>query len=101
MRGSVLNRWMAIAAIDPWDENRGDLRAGEIAAATANSQGAKKSSGEHFAPEDFMRFHWAQLDPDELQRQQDEQVSTQLKEWLMNNSGHVASKDRDHLKEQD
>lgn len=101
MRASTLTRWAALAEIDPWDDNRADLRAGEVAAASVNVQGAKKWDGAPFAPEDFMRYHVLQQDPDELERQHDAEVSAALRQWLLSNSGHVATKDRDFLKEED
>lgn len=81
---------MALYAIDPWDENRADLRAGEIAAAATNAAGAKKFDGSDFVPADFMPYAKLQRDPDELAAERNAQVSAALRTWLMNNSGHKA-----------
>lgn len=44
-----LQDWFAYYALDPWDEQRADLRAGTIAAVIANTNSKKK-----FKPSDFM-----------------------------------------------
>jgi hypothetical protein len=93
MRPSVLARWLAVYEIDPWDGNRADLRAGEIAAATVNAQGCKKLDGSYFAPEDFMRYARAQREPEALQREVAQDVSAKLRSWLLNNSGHKAAEE--------
>lgn len=68
MSPRTLGLYAAKWAIDPEDENRADLRAGEIAAAVVNAAGAKKDDGSHFTPEDFTPYLRAQVDPDELAR---------------------------------
>lgn len=99
MRESTLALWMALAEIDPWDENRADLRAGVLTAATVNAQGAKKWDGSHFSPPDFMRYHELQQDPDELARQRDAEVAEAFRQWLLAHSGHRAAADREYLRE--
>lgn len=93
MSARTLGIWRAYYEIDPWDENRADLRAGEIAAAVAGAAGAKKFDGSFFSPVDFMRYLKLQQDPDELAREHDAQVSASLRQWLLNNSGHKARDD--------
>ena len=44
--------WIAYDRIDPWDENRADLRAGIIASVIANVNRGKKTKA--FTPRDFM-----------------------------------------------
>jgi hypothetical protein len=47
---SELHEWIAFHAIDPWTEERADLRAGVIAATIANAHSRKG----RFKPSDFM-----------------------------------------------
>lgn len=44
------HEWMAFYAIDPWDEQRADLRAGVIASVIANVNSKRAK----FKPSDFM-----------------------------------------------
>jgi hypothetical protein len=74
MRPSVWAQWQALHLIDPWDESRADRRAGEVAAAVMNAQGAKKQGGDGFAPADFMAYIELQADPSELERRQTQQL---------------------------
>lgn len=55
MRPSELGQWFALSRIDPWGEQRADLRAAIIASTTANSM-AKKRDGSAFKPKDFMPY---------------------------------------------
>ena len=48
----TLSEWMAYDRLEPWGEERADLRAGIIAATIANSMRGKK--GKPFKPADFM-----------------------------------------------
>lgn len=48
----TLSEWMAYARLEPWGEDRADLRAGIIASTMANSMRGKK--GKPFKPQDFM-----------------------------------------------
>jgi hypothetical protein len=90
MRPSTLGMWMALSVIDPWDDNRADLRAGQIAAAAVNAQGATKRDGEPFVPIDFMVYHDAQIDQDALAEQREIKLAAKIRETLMNLSGHKA-----------
>lgn len=47
--------WLRYAAVEPFDEERADLRAGIIASTIANAFGGRKS-GKPFSPSDFMPF---------------------------------------------
>lgn len=91
MRPSTLGLWMAMAAIDPWDDNRADWRAAEIAAATLVAQGVKKKSGEDVTARDFMRFHTLQEDPDRAEADRQRELHAQIRTVLMNASGHKAT----------
>lgn len=77
-------------AIDPWDENRADLRAAEIAAATVNAQGCKKSGGGQFKPEDFLLYTKLQQDPEAIERARQADISAKFRAALMNVDGHKA-----------
>jgi hypothetical protein len=62
-----LTEWMAFDAIDPFGEERADLRAGIIASVTANHSFAPPSKPRQ--PSDYMLFHVKQepaplFDPD-------------------------------------
>jgi hypothetical protein len=52
MTSAQLSEWMAYAQLEPWGEERADLRAGIIASTQANSMKGKK--GKPFKPQDFM-----------------------------------------------
>lgn len=54
MDSRELTEWMAYYSIEPWGEERGDLRAGIISATVAN-RGRGKGEKAH-KPEDFMPF---------------------------------------------
>lgn len=78
MSPRTLGLYAAKWAIDPEDENRADLRAGEIAAAVVSAAGAKKDDGSHFTPEDFAPYLRAQIDPDELACRNEAEREAQL-----------------------
>lgn len=52
MTSTQFAEWMAYAQLEPWGEDRADLRAGIVAATMANSMRGKK--GKPFKPADFM-----------------------------------------------
>lgn len=52
MTSAQLSEWMAFAQLEPWGEERADLRAGIIASTMANSM--KGAKGKAFKPQDFM-----------------------------------------------
>lgn len=68
MRPSTLAAWTAMYAIDPWDDNRADLRAAQIAAAVYGAAGCKKESGDAFIAADFMPYHEVQQGDVEVER---------------------------------
>lgn len=77
MRPSELSLWAAIWAIDPWDEQRADLRAGITASVIANVNRDPKRRRAPFNAVDFMPY-----------RQQDEEdrgreLSSRLRAGLM------------------
>lgn len=57
--------WQAAYALDPWGEDRADLRAGIVAALTANIH--RGSEVQPFKPSDFMPQFGAPENPDENQ----------------------------------
>ncbi len=52
MTSAQFAEWMAYAQLEPWGEERADLRAGIIASTQANVMRGKK--GKPFKPQDFM-----------------------------------------------
>ena len=52
MTSAQLSEWMAYAQLEPWGEERADLRAGIIASTQANTM--KGAKGKSFKPQDFM-----------------------------------------------
>ena len=52
MTSAQFAEWMAYGQLEPWGEERADLRAGIIASTQANSMRGKK--GKPFKPQDFM-----------------------------------------------
>lgn len=66
LRPSELGLWAALWAVDPWDEQRADLRAGVVASVLANVNRDSKRRGTPFRPVDFMPYR--QMDDDERQR---------------------------------
>lgn len=55
LRPSELGEWAALARVDPWGEQRADLRAAIIASTVANVM-VKKRDGSAFKPADFMPY---------------------------------------------
>lgn len=54
LRPSELGMWQAMYVVDPWGEERGDLRAGIVASSIANWAGKTMRKGETVAPLDYM-----------------------------------------------
>lgn len=64
MSSRELSEWMAYATLEPFGEERADLRAGIIASTIANANRDPKHKPKPFAPSDFMpRF----FDPPEAE----------------------------------
>jgi hypothetical protein len=55
MSARTYQGWLRYAAVEPFDEQRADLRAGIVASVIANAFGGKKG-GRLFTPSDFMPF---------------------------------------------
>lgn len=55
---------MAYYELEPWGENRADLRSGEVAATVANAW-MKKPGGGVFSPRDFMHYLDARPEEDD------------------------------------
>ena len=69
VRPSVLGTWAALYQIDPWGEERADLRSGIVASTVANAM-AKKRGGGAFKPVDFMPYYEPPArDPEAMFRQ--------------------------------
>lgn len=56
LRPSELGLWAALYSIDPWGEQRGDLRAAIVASLIANVNRDTKRRPEPFRPDDFMPY---------------------------------------------
>lgn len=56
MSSHELTEWMAYAHLEPFGDERGDLRAGIVASTIANVNRDPKRTPEPFRPEDFMPF---------------------------------------------
>lgn len=54
MSARELSEWMAYDRIDPFGEERGDLRAGILASLLANINRDRKKKSDPFSPLDFM-----------------------------------------------
>lgn len=78
MRPSELGEFFALAHIDDWTGNRGDLQAAIIASTLANVNRDPKRKSEPFKPSDFMPYAEAQS----TQRQRDEDLSARLRAYL-------------------
>lgn len=72
MRPSELGTWVALYNIDPFDEERADLRAGIVASTLANIHRAKNT--EPLSPFDFM---WGGAE------RKKQQTANDLKSFLM------------------
>ncbi|MFO7905798.1 MAG: hypothetical protein R6U98_24280 [Pirellulaceae bacterium] len=48
--------WQAYATLEPWGEDRADLRAGIISSTVANFAGKSMKEGSSLAPVDFMPY---------------------------------------------
>lgn len=53
MSGQELTEWIAYDSLEPFGDQRADLRAGIVAATMANCH---RSRGDSFKPQDFMPF---------------------------------------------
>lgn len=49
-----ITEWLAYYQIEPWGEERGDLRAGIVASVTANANRDPKHRKRPYTPQDFM-----------------------------------------------
>lgn len=56
MRPSQLGEWLALYAVDPWGEQRADLRAGIVASTLANVHRDARQRPEPFSPQEFMPY---------------------------------------------
>lgn len=54
--------WLAYAQVEPWGEDRADLRAGIVAATVANA--FRRQDSRAFTPQDFMPDFAEDEDPD-------------------------------------
>lgn len=57
MSSRELTEWQLYAHIEPFGEDRADLRAGTIASTVANTARDPKKQRDPFKPTDFMPFH--------------------------------------------
>lgn len=73
MSSLELSEWMAYATLEPFGEERADLRAGIVASVIANT--ARKPNTKPFQPYDFMPF----LERDEVERIRQDTVSEKIR----------------------
>jgi hypothetical protein len=59
-------RWMAYYQIEPWGEERADLRSAIVASTVANAMAGRRSK--KFKPKDFMPFYESAQTPRDHQR---------------------------------
>ena len=71
----VFAQWMAYASIEPFGEERADVRAGIIASVIANVNRDRKKRPEPFAPQDFMPFVERPAPEDDLSQKLKRQFS--------------------------
>lgn len=65
LSSSQLAEWLAFYQLEPWGEERADLRAGIVASTIANANRSQKQK-KPYTPEDFMpRFDGEEEDPEE------------------------------------
>lgn len=65
--------WEALAIVDPFDEQRADLRLAIATAATVQAQGARRVGGGSFSYRDFMPY---------LERPEQDEMGPKLNERL-------------------
>jgi len=68
--------WMAYYRLEPFGEERGDLRAGVVAATVANVNRDPKVRGEPYSPRDFMP-----LVEEETEAPEPEEVYLKIRAW--------------------
>ncbi len=56
MSSRELTEWMAYFEVEPWGEERADLRSGIVASVIANANRDPKKRKQPFAPADFMPY---------------------------------------------
>lgn len=76
--GSQLHEWQSYSRIEPFGEDRADLRAGIVAATTANCHRSSRTKA--FTPEDFMP-KWGGSNVDE--KQSAKEIVNSLKMFAM------------------
>ena len=86
MSGEQLSEWLAYARIEPWGEERADLRAGIVAATTANCHRSSRTKA--FKPDDFMP-KFGKTD----ERQVVEDVANTLKMFALNHNQRLKAND--------
>jgi hypothetical protein len=59
MSSRELTEWMCYFALEPWGEERADLRTGILSSLLANIHRDEKKRHDPFTPEDFMPYHEA------------------------------------------
>lgn len=79
MRPSELGEFFALARIDDWTGNRGDLQAGIIASTLAEINRDPKKKSDSFKASDFMPYVQAQS----TEKQRNDDLSARLRAALM------------------
>jgi hypothetical protein len=77
-----LSEWMAYAQMEPFGEERADLRAGIIAATIANMNRDPKKRAKPFGPEEFMpKFDIREARPENSKSP--EEIYALMRTWAM------------------
>ena len=77
--------WLAYYNLEPWGEERADLRAGIIAATVANAAPGRR--GRTFQPKDFMPFTG-----ERAQRQSTQEVEARIRLWVAAHNQAIAER---------
>lgn len=76
MSASQLAEWREFYGVEPWGEDRADLRAGIVASTVANCNRAKDS--EPFTPADFMPYVEREPEPEMTDEQRSDAIAALL-----------------------
>jgi hypothetical protein len=76
MNSREFSEWMAYYGIEPWGEERGDLRVAMLTSLTANIN--RRKGSKPLRPVDFMPYH---------ERDEKKDETTDLKDFLRRKSG--------------
>jgi len=78
-----LSEWMAYAQLEPFGEERADLRAGIVASVFANANRDPKKKGHPYQPKDFM----PDFDAESEEQKSPEEIYAMMRTWAMMQGG--------------